>query len=201
MEFQRYTDPWTYFMLPNFLSEAMFDVVEKTAYRILDFETPKHRSMVLDHKHDQEFTNYFINLYPLFCEKLEIKEVPRKTVRVLFQYVCYKDCEDKNFVGTGIHNDSFAKQFSCLIPISETGSGTLLYDENLRFVKEVDWKKNCAFVFANKPNHFHEIGSSLKTTRCLLNVLYMPVGYTEIHEKTFNVKRAVHQVKHGQKLF
>jgi hypothetical protein len=184
MNFQEYRDPWLHYTIPNFLTDEIFETVSNTAKSILDFDTKNHRSMI-NHKHDEKFTNYFKSLYPTFCKKLEIIEMPEKSVQVAFQYVNYNDYTQD----TLIHSDSFAKQFSCLVPISETGSGTLLYDQQLNFVKEVEWYKNTALVFANKPHHMHAIGRSNRTIRCLLNILFMPHGYASMHEKIFKVNR------------
>ncbi len=188
LEFQRYTDPWLHYSIPNFLSDDMFKVAEDTANKILDFKTQNHRSMI-NYNHDKNFRDYFLNLYSSFCDRLEIPKLDMTENEMRFQYVSYNNCTDYEKHGMYMHTDSFDKQLSCLIPISITGSGTELYDDNKKFVKEVEWKKNTAFLFANKPNHWHVVGSSIGTTRCLLNVLYMPKGYSSIHEKLYNVKR------------
>lgn len=189
MEFQRYTDPWLHYSIPNFLPDDMFKEAEDTADKILDFKKQNHRSMINYEDNDKGFRNYLFNLYPIFCDKLEIPKLTMIESRIVLQYVSYNNCTDYEKHGMYLHTDSFDKQLSCLIPISDTGSGTELYDDNKNFVKKVEWKKNTAFLFANKPNHWHVVGSSIGTTRCLLNVLYKPKYYSSIHEKLYNVKR------------
>lgn len=144
---------------------------------------------MINYNHDMFFRGYFLDLYDTFCDILEIPKLNMTENEVCFQYVSYNDCDQYEKYGMYMHTDSFDKQLSCLIPISQTGSGTLLYDDNKNLVKEVEWRKNTAFLFANKPNHWHAVGSSIGTTRCLLNVLYLPRGYSATHEKLYNVKR------------
>ena len=189
---QKYLDPWLHYVLPNFLSREMFDLIKTNAYKILDFDTPKKESMV-NFKHDKDFKDWFVKLYPTFCDMLEVPCI--KPVNAVFQYTCFNDCDHTNRYDGGIHSDSFDKQISCLIPISEFGSGTMLYDENKSFVKQIEWKQNSAFLFANKPTYWHSVGNANGSSRCLLNVIYYPAGYSKIHEKLYNVKRSTEHLK------
>lgn len=188
LEFQKHIDPWLHYTIPDFLPDDKFQNIETTSKKILDFKTQNYRSLI-NHNHDINLRNFFYALYPVFCDKLEIMELDLSPNNITFQYVSYNNCTEYEKYGMYLHTDSFDKQLSCLIPISDTGSGTLLYDRNKNFVKEVEWKKNSAFIFANKPDHWHEVGKSIDTIRCLLNVLYLPKNYSAIHEKLYNVKR------------
>lgn len=164
----------------------MFDLAEKVARENLDFKTPNHRSLI-NYNHDSDFTNWFINLYPFFCNILGIKEI--NPVKIIFQYTNYNNADDSTRYDGGIHTDSFDKQMSCLIPLSVDGSGTMLYNEKKELVKQIDWKQNSAFLFANKPHHWHSVGLANGSSRCLLNVIYMPKNYSLHHETIYNIKR------------
>lgn len=188
INFQKHTDPWLHYTLPNFLPDPIFNVVEKTANKFLDIETENIKSIKNVNHASENFRNWFIEKYPIFCNLLEVKEI--QPVDVAFQYSCYNNCDDSQRYDGGIHTDSFDKQLSCLIPISEKGSGTMLYNENKSFVKQIEWKKNTAFLFANKPTFWHAVGKANGTSRCLLNVIYYPKGYARIHENLYNVKRS-----------
>lgn len=189
----KYTDPWLHYTLPDFLPTNMFQLIEQTALAQLDFDTPGRETCV-NFKHDKEFTNWFIDLYPSFCEMLEIQTI--KPVSITFQYTCFNNCDHTTRYDGGIHTDSFDKQLSCLIPISEHGSGTMLYDIDKNFVRQVEWQKNSAFLFANKPTQWHSVGQANGTSRCLLNVIYYPKNYSPIHEKLYNVKRSRDHLKY-----
>lgn len=192
VEYKKYNDPWDHILLPDLLPVNMLDIAETVAAEKLDFKTPNHKSMV-NYPHDQSFNSWFLDLYPFFCDILEIKQF--QPVKLIFQYTCYNNWDDSTRYDDGIHTDSFDKQFSCLIPLSVDGSGTMLYDENKNLVKQIDWKKNTAFLFANKPHHWHSVGLANGTSRCLLNVIYMPKNYSMHHEAIYNVKRTREHLK------
>lgn len=187
MEVSQYSEPWDYILISNFLPIKMFDFAQNIAKSNLDFETPKHKSM-LNYNHDKNFEDWCSNLYPFFCKTLNVKIIT--PVKILFQYTCYNNFDDSSRYDGGIHTDSFDKQISCLIPLSDKGSGTMLYNDKKELAKQIEWKQNTAFIFANKPNHWHSVGLANETSRCLLNVIYMPKNYSIHHEKIYKVKRS-----------
>lgn len=186
MEFQKFNDPWLHYVIPDILPHDMFRIAYDVAYSKLDFT--KAKDLITNYlEQDVSFHLFFKEHYCSFCEKLKI--TPVFPIRFTFQYSLYNNSDDFDRYDNGIHTDSFSKQFSCLIPLSNFGSGTMLYDEQRNFVKQIDWKQNHAFIFANKPNHFHAVGKANGTARCLLNAIAYPRNYAMIHEKLYNLKR------------
>lgn len=192
MNYQKYTDPWDHIVLHDFLPSNLLSIAESVANDNLDFKTPNHKSMI-NYQHDEEFGKWFLDLYPHFCDILNLEKF--FPVKLIFQYTCYNNWDDSQRYDDGIHTDSFDKQLSCLIPLSVDGSGTMLYDESKNLVKQIEWKKNNAFLFANKPHHWHSVGLANGTSRCLLNVIYMPKNYSMQHELIYNVKRTREHLK------
>ena len=134
INYKKYNDPWDHILLANLLPENLLSLAEKVAEENLDFVTKNNRS-IINYNHDKDFNSWFLSLYPFFCDLLDLQEI--HPVKLIFQYTCYNNCDDSARYDNGIHTDSFDKQFSCLIPLSNEGSGTMLYDSEKNLIKQI----------------------------------------------------------------
>ena len=155
-EIQYFDDPFRYAVIDNFFSEkdlefvtAKLDFLEQNRKFRNDTEQRKKNVKKQLHNYektpDERYAKYF-----QLINSLDIKQDKEKdyTSEYAYFYRARKEVEDNP-----VHTENIYRAISLTVYMGkEKNYGTLLYDENKNFVKEIEWKYNRAFVMAGFNN-------------------------------------------------
>lgn len=160
-------EPWPHLVIDNFFSDDHYEMLVEEHMNDFDSVPDKVR-----------IDNNDINMAFFYKDRLDE-----------LYYNIFRKNEEPNYIheeclvlGTnyddGIHVDLPAKLMSVVVYLhpktAEKGTqGTLIYDKDKNFVKEVEWKPNRALVFCKIPNiTWHNFVASSKSPRMSYNIFY-----------------------------
>ena len=158
-QIQYFDEPFRYAVIDNFFSDEDLDFVNNKLNQIeesknLDsnLDTDKIRKRILKknlhnfaENPDERFAKYFKLL-----DSLDIKNDPEKDYTSEYAYFFRVKKLVEEYP---VHTENIYKAISLVVYLSEEQNfGTELYDNDKKFVKEVEWKYNRAFVMSGFNN-------------------------------------------------
>lgn len=168
LRFGSYDDPFDYTIFRNCFPESMFQTIQS---KVRDFpKTPPDKRRTSKFIINEEIDGYIYD--PWLYDKLN--ELFREAVGGI-DYKHYIPIFEYNSCPAGysypIHVDAPEKIVSLVIYISDRGNGTVLYDKNKKYVKELEWTPNDGFLFYRDDDTYHSYHSTVNhrdTINCIL---------------------------------
>lgn len=160
-------EPWPHLVIDDFFREDHFELLVEE--HIDAFNSVPNKGRI---------DNNDINMATWYEERLDYLyyDVFKQTIKPNYIH------EECLVLGTnyedGIHIDVKEKLMSVVVYLhpenAEKGTqGTLIYDKNKNFVKEIEWKPNRCLVFCKQPNvTWHNFKASDVSPRMSYNIFY-----------------------------
>jgi hypothetical protein len=145
------TDPWPHLVIDNYFDDCL---AEKATKEIIDFikaSKPKNKQTVI------RSTDYdFEQLFPVTKQYISSNIVNESLLSIFprtREYTTLNTYSEINIClgdfSYPIHDENTAKVLSAVTYLfPKVSRGTLIYDSDKNFYKEVEWKQNRTLIFA-----------------------------------------------------
>tara|TARA_E500000318_G_scaffold6741_1_gene6343 strand:+ start:1342 stop:1854 length:513 start_codon:yes stop_codon:yes gene_type:complete len=160
-------EPWPHLVIDDFFHEGHYEMLVEEHMDAFNSVSNKGR-----------IDNNDINMATLYKERLDDLYYNVFSQTIEPNYI-HEECL---VLGTnyedGIHTDVKEKLMSVVVYLhtesADKGAlGTLIYDKNKNFVKEIEWKPNRCLVFCKQPNvTWHNFKASDVSPRMSYNIFY-----------------------------
>lgn len=164
----KYFDPWEHIIVDNLYDESLFDGMKRELIQHIRDKKVTHPLNFIEDFSDLPMTKLCIDSNPVteewitsFTKSREYKSLtPRHQVIICLGV--------NNF---DIHYESSQKVLSSVTYVwSNAGTGTVIYDEDKEYVKEVDWQENRTLMFCGLDDvTWHSYYSKHRSIRITLN--------------------------------
>lgn len=190
MKIQVYEEPWRHVVIDDTYDETLLEEFVKEVK--MNLKNPEY---YVQHKNNAVQSIYHTNnnLYEaknvLFHRsKSLLNSVDFGEAFMKTHFSDYRSYDNLSKLGESImcigetsypiHDESENKIMSCVTYISpEKSNGTLLYDKDKNFVKEIEWKQNRTLIFCALDNvTWHAYKSTGKSFRLTLNTFLVENG-------------------------
>lgn len=167
-----FLDPWPHQTIDDFYDDTLFREMKK---ELIEFSKGKIQSNYT--KFDYILEN-FSEVLPHTVKCIKSNIISEENLKGFPHHRAYKNLKLKtqvivclNDVEYRIHDETRDKILSVVTYITpEKSIGTLIYDKNKQFVKEVEWKPNRTLIFAGIENTtWHNYKSEKGNYRITLN--------------------------------
>lgn len=177
MEITKYRDPWTFYVIDNFLPQEEFDYIQRVTKHWPD---PPSKFEKFNLRLDD--FKFYEETYQYYKECLTVKKYIQKGAKNLEQYfdlsgkykslhLEYAACGEEFWYR--IHKDAKEKIMSHVLYVSEEGDGTRLFSDVQKYDEvQVDWKPNRMISFFNGRDKFHDYYSTYEK-RITFNICFI----------------------------
>ncbi len=148
---KRFIEPWEYFVIDNVLPEHIFHRVQNI---VMQWDKPpagKRLREDIEHQPNastiQKITERYV--YPLMWSIAGCNSSTRT------EYNCQSKGHDYQ-----IHTDVACKICSLVLHVSDSGTGTHIYNSKQQLHHTIPWSPNSATMFVNAPGTYHSFSSS-----------------------------------------
>jgi len=179
---QIYTDPWPHIIIDDFYDDSVFIPAQKKANQIIDLlknnrslsaKDPNKLTIDLRHKKFAPIKNCIESrlqkvreeYFNIFLENYSVREHDKDKIDQTTEINAIRNLDYP------IHDEAKCKILSVVTYIAPSnGKGTILYDKDKNFVKEVEWKPNRTLIFAPIDNvTWHSYKSEGEDIRFTMN--------------------------------
>lgn len=164
----KYSDPWEHLTIDDFYDQTLFDDMKR---ELIQYVRDKKVSIALNYIED------FSDL-PMTKRCIDSNPVSEEWITHFSQHREYESLTPRHQViiclganSYEIHDEIPKKVLSSVTYIwSNAGTGTLIYDDDKEFVKEVEWEENKTLMFCGLDNTtWHSYYSKPRSIRITLN--------------------------------
>jgi hypothetical protein len=165
---KKYSNPWEHIIVDNYYNEDMLKAAQAELISYIRSGIPLYNMNYIDDLSSFPATQNCVNTCPVTDTWIKQFKEYRPYTNLTIRNQLVICIGESSF---NIHYENPAKILSAVTYLwSNNGTGTMLYDEDKNFVKEVEWVSNRLLLFCGKDNvTWHSYYSKSKSIRITLN--------------------------------